>query len=453
MGKIKGTILTFVMVLVLLASACPGGIVEAQAATTVSISAKKATLSVGEKMTLSLKGAKSSISWASSKPKVAKITQKGKVTALKAGSTTITAICSNKSYTCKITVVENKELSAKEVYKLCRDGVVEVNAGASLGSGFFIKKKTVVTNFHVIEKATSLSIKTLDDEEYDVLEVLGYSEELDLAVLKVDLAGTPIASNTHGLTMGETTYTIGSSLGLTNTFSNGMISNTSRNFNGVEYIQTNTAISHGNSGGPLINAYGEVIGVTTAFFTEGQNLNLAINISELDKVDTDSPMSTEEFLNRNAKGSSKSNSTGNSGGNSGGNSKENNQDGTEPSLDALLMIGNTEGQLYVFAIGIINYSPKAIKFGGSAADAFALIYPSPESDYVAAYPFDEETLEPITSVTIEPGEAKTIFFYMERAAFVDEDESFATIVIRYDGAEYFCMTGPSGSSLVVPYQY
>ena len=445
MKNLKGTILTFVMILVLLASVSPSGMVEAQAATSVSISKKKATLSVGEKLTLSLKGAKGSITWASSKPKVAKITKSGKVTALKAGKATITAICSDKSYTCKITVVDDSELSAKEIYELCHDGVVEVNAGASLGSGFFIKKKTVVTNYHVIDDATSLTIKTLDDEEYDVLQVLGYSEELDLAILKVDLNGTPIAFNTHGLTMGETTYTIGSSLGLTNTFSNGMISNTSRNFNGVEYIQTNTAISHGNSGGPLINAYGEVIGVTTAFFTEGQNLNLAINISELDKVDTDSPMSVKEFLNRKSKSNSK--------GNVGGNSKGKSNDGTEPSLDAIFLLGEPDGQSYACAIGIINYSSKPIKIGSSISRAFALVYPSPESDYVAAYPFDEETFEPIDTITIEAGESKTIFFALERPAFIDEDESAVTFVLKYDGVEYFCMTGPSGSSLVVPYQY
>ena len=61
MKNLKGTILTFVMILVLLASVSPSGMVEAQAATSVSISKKKATLSVGEKLTLSLKGAKGSI--------------------------------------------------------------------------------------------------------------------------------------------------------------------------------------------------------------------------------------------------------------------------------------------------------------------------------------------------------------------------------------------------------
>ena len=148
----------------------------------------------------------------------------------------------------------------------------------------------------MIDEASSLSVQLKDGTELQVSKVLGYSESLDIALLYVKSDSPVLPINTHGVLIGETTYTIGSSLGLANTFSNGIVTNDCRIFDDVQYIQTNAAISQGNSGGPLLNAYGEVMGITTGNFTDGQNLNLAIDIKQVSLVNISEPMTTDEYL-------------------------------------------------------------------------------------------------------------------------------------------------------------
>lgn len=496
MKKLGTRLLVFLLIVGFTVSIdMPVGSVQVSAAESVVISAKKATLYIGETLKLSLNGAEGDISWASSKPKVAKVSSKGKVTALSIGTTTITAICSGASYSCKITVEgaslnqdevtllvgesfklkvtggvpvsyetsskkvakvseegkivakgtgnanitavlesgeeleckltvrASEELSAKEVYSKCQNSVVEVDAGSAIGSGFFIAENQVVTNYHVIDKATSLSVKTLDEKKHKVTKVLGYSEKLDLAILEVDYTGVPMEINTHGLTMGETTYTIGSSLGLTNTFSNGMVSNTSRKIDGVEFIQTNTAISHGNSGGPLINAYGEVIGVTTAYYTEGQNLNIAINISELEKVKTNKPLTVKKFISKVSSGSSTDNNTKNTSGKA------------KPDITALLYIGDYS-YTNVCAIIIKNNGKKQLKIGGTSGDNMVLVYPYSNATYTAGYLVDPNTAKSINSKTIKAGESDACFYLLDEERYFSSYDACMSFVFYYDGVRY-----------------
>lgn len=191
-----------------------------------------------------------------------------------------------------VAAFENKdtvrELTAEEVYEKCSPAVfyIEVydkngEAFAS-GSGFFIDEDgTAVTNYHVIEGAYSAMIKRSDTGAvYDVLGVYDYNAARDWAIIKVEGKDFPyLELENSQVTGGETVFAIGSPIGLENTISQGLISNTNRNINGVPYIQTSAAISSGSSGGALINKLGKVIGITTATFTDGQNLNLALPIS------------------------------------------------------------------------------------------------------------------------------------------------------------------------------
>ncbi len=152
------------------------------------------------------------------------------------------------------------------------------------GSGFFIDSMgTGVTNFHVINRAHEVKITRSDTGEvYDVLGVYDYDAEEDWAILKVDGTGLPYLKPASESTVvgGATVYAIGSPLGLQNTISQGLISNPKRaDESGVTYIQTSAAISPGSSGGALINKYGEVVGITSASYVYGQNLNLALPIS------------------------------------------------------------------------------------------------------------------------------------------------------------------------------
>jgi hypothetical protein len=118
---------------------------------------------------------------------------------------------------------------------------------------------------------------------------------LDIAVLCIPTVNSILTINRHGIKAGETIYTLGSSLGLADTFTNGIISNASRLIDDVNFIQINAAITFGNSGGPLINSYGEVIGINTAGIEEGQNLNFAVNINQLYQVSTGNPIPVAEF--------------------------------------------------------------------------------------------------------------------------------------------------------------
>lgn len=182
-------------------------------------------------------------------------------------------------------------LSAEQIYAKCSPAVfyIEVydrngNFLAS-GSGFFIDSNgTAVTNYHVIEGAHSAKILTADTNQvYEVQGVYDYSIAEDWAVIQVSGSGfnsLKISSNT--VVGGATIYAIGSPQGLDNTISEGLISNPSRVLNGVPYIQISAPISHGSSGGALINQNGEVIGITSAGFEDGQNLNLALPISIID---------------------------------------------------------------------------------------------------------------------------------------------------------------------------
>lgn len=268
-----------------------------------------------------------------------------KIIPLKKGTTTITITTDYKAeeLILRVTVEEKKEpevpsvtptpennekpetseaskgtkLTSEEINKICKESSVQINTNISIGSGFFIADNRVVTNYHVIEGAKSIQIQLLTGETYEVDSILGYDKYLDIAILSVPISRKPFVKNTHGITDGETIYTIGSSQGLTGTFTNGIVSNSSRVIDNVDFIQINAAITSGNSGGPLINAYGEVMGINTMQYIEGQNLNFAVNIKHLDQVSIDKSMTVSEFYALNG-----SSGTGTSGGSSGGYSED-----------------------------------------------------------------------------------------------------------------------------------
>ena len=194
------------------------------------------------------------------------------------------------------------ELRSEEVFSKIAPAVAEIQADEangvyySLGSGFFIDDRgTLITNYHVIDGTVSGQISLTDGTVCPILSVLGYDPALDIAVLKADISGNPYLTLAQdGVTTGETIYALGSSEGLTSTFSSGNVSAASRVIEDVCYIQITAPISHGNSGGPLVNVFGEVVGINAMAYLEGQNLNFAIDIRELDKVDRSLDLSLAE---------------------------------------------------------------------------------------------------------------------------------------------------------------
>jgi len=181
-------------------------------------------------------------------------------------------------------------LSPSQVAEIAGKAVVHIKtfdkSGQPLGtgSGFIVEESgKVVTNFHVISGAYSAVVKTISGTEYPAQYVLGYDIQRDVAVLKINgnqLPTLPLG-NSDSIVQGEEILTIGSPIGLENTISNGLISSKKRILEGNNYIQISAPISHGSSGGALLNYFGDVIGITSAGFENGQNLNLAIPINEV----------------------------------------------------------------------------------------------------------------------------------------------------------------------------
>ena len=152
------------------------------------------------------------------------------------------------------------------------------------GTGFFISKSGIaISNYHVF-KGTSQGlevIETSNGKKLKIEKVLSKSDEDDYIIFKVRLSGysinNPIPITSQEPQIGEDVFAIGNPRGLESTLSKGIVSGFREN---KQLIQTTTEITHGSSGGPLLNMRGEVVGITTAGLGEA-NLNFAVNIKHL----------------------------------------------------------------------------------------------------------------------------------------------------------------------------
>ena len=149
------------------------------------------------------------------------------------------------------------------------------------GSGFFLRPGQVVTNLHVVRGAVRAEVKTLDGKGkiFPVNGTLAVDEEGDLALLSVDIPPQPTRSSELASELpdeGEPIFVIGNPLKLEGSVSDGIVSAVREVPNSYRIIQITAPISHGNSGSPVFNLRGQVLGVVTVKVTNGQNINLAI---------------------------------------------------------------------------------------------------------------------------------------------------------------------------------
>jgi tetratricopeptide (TPR) repeat protein len=154
------------------------------------------------------------------------------------------------------------------------------------GSGFFLQQGQVVTNLHVIRGARRCEIKTLDGKGrvYPVAGLLDVDEEGDLALLSVDMPPNRARSSSLANLLpeeGEKIFVIGNPLKLEGSVSDGIVSAVRELPNIGKIIQITAPISHGNSGSPVFNLKGQVVGVVTIKVTNGQNINLAIGAARV----------------------------------------------------------------------------------------------------------------------------------------------------------------------------
>jgi S1-C subfamily serine protease len=194
---------------------------------------------------------------------------------------------------------ETKRLSVNQIYRRSAPGVVQITTTSvrtvepdpllnpfglpeeqrqqALGSGFVIDKSGhIVTNFHVVERAQTIEV-SFSNRDSVRARVVGRDPSTDLAVLKVDVDARALMplrlGDSDGVKVGDSVVAIGNPLGLERSVTAGIVSALHRpltapnDFTIDDVIQTDAAINSGNSGGPLINAMGSVIGVNTAIAT------------------------------------------------------------------------------------------------------------------------------------------------------------------------------------------
>ena len=183
------------------------------------------------------------------------------------------------------------ELDPREQAKRVGAAVIKVSTPGGLGSGVIIDEAGhAITNAHVIQGETSLRATvwfpqpdgTLKRTVIEDVEIVAVNNHIDLALIAIPL---PASSDRFSfvplerqetIEIGQTVFAIGNPLGLERTLSRGVISTTRRSFDGLTYIQTDAAVNPGNSGGPLFNTRGEVVGIINMGILFGEGLNFAI---------------------------------------------------------------------------------------------------------------------------------------------------------------------------------
>lgn len=183
-------------------------------------------------------------------------------------------------------------LTAKDIVQQSSPAIVRIEAGTEkIGTGFILDKTGVVaTNLHVVVGEAAIKIKLSDGSQYPVIQIDGVDPARDLALLQIR-AGKDLPTlklgDSSAVSAGDQVVAIGNPLGFDNAVTSGLISQVrpicgpadiaaKKCTQELTVLQISAAISPGSSGGPLFNQYGEVVGVTTAIVTAGQNFNLAV---------------------------------------------------------------------------------------------------------------------------------------------------------------------------------
>jgi serine protease Do len=181
-------------------------------------------------------------------------------------------------------ILSDEKESLSSIYDKVKKGVYLIytknNEGISQGSAFIIDKSGIaISNYHVFKDASSAIAINDEGDEFMITEIIDYDKDKDYIIFRIgnsdNIKYLKLATNTPKI--GDEVFTIGNPKGLTQTLSTGIVSSYR---DGNNFIQTTAEITHGSSGAPLFNKYGEVIGITTSGIGEA-NLNFALNINSI----------------------------------------------------------------------------------------------------------------------------------------------------------------------------
>ena len=177
-----------------------------------------------------------------------------------------------------------------------------------LGSGFFISQNgDIITNYHVLQGASSAEVKTSDGKTYPIIYIVAEDEQSDIIRLSVNIPSQyvyPLSLSKTIPEVGERIIVYGSPLGLEKTVSDGIVSAIREVPGYGKLIQITAPISPGSSGSPVLNMKGGVIGIATFQMVEGQNLNFAIpseRIASLNLMEEEKTFTTEELFGQESK--------------------------------------------------------------------------------------------------------------------------------------------------------
>ena len=202
--------------------------------------------------------------------------------------------------------------TSEEIFALAQTCTVTVEAfrmtekaslkSLSKGSGFFMDPNgLIMTAYHVIDGATDIKVTMPDSAVYEVTGVVAFDKARDLAIIRIGTAReTPYLSfETEGVTPGETVYAFGSLLSSTGgAFSSGVVASDlmENSVGGVTEFRYTCSMSEGNSGAPILNAYGRVIGIVTRGFAQGSTFHTATYIGEAERLDKTYNRAVTEFF-------------------------------------------------------------------------------------------------------------------------------------------------------------
>lgn len=194
-----------------------------------------------------------------------------------------------------------QRLNAKELVQRSSPAIVRVEAGPDrVGTGFIIGSGLIVTNLHVVAGMNEIRVVLFEGTTLPVNRIAGLDPERDLAILGFlppKELPTLKLGDSEAMVAGDTVFAINNPLGVLNySVFDGLISSVRVVNDKLTVLQISVPISQGSSGGPLFNQFGEVIGITTAIITAGQNLNLAVPANYLRPlIQSPITVSLEEF--------------------------------------------------------------------------------------------------------------------------------------------------------------
>ena len=200
---------------------------------------------------------------------------------------------------------KRQDLSVEQIAKDVRDSVVKINHSgrtgeqSGLGAGFVISEDGIIaTNLHVIGEGQPISLEFANGKKYDVTSIHAFDRALDLALVKIDAMGLPRLElgNSEAINQGRRVVGFGHPLGLEHSVVDGLVSG-KRNIDGREMLQLAMPIEPGNSGGPVLDRQGRVVGVVTMKSAVTRNLGFAAPIHQLRSlIDRPNPIPIAQWL-------------------------------------------------------------------------------------------------------------------------------------------------------------